>query len=379
MQLAFCLYKFFPFGGMQRDFLRIAQACQARGHAIRVYALEWQGDVPEGFEVVHVPVRAVLNHQRYRKYTDWVQADLTRRPADRVVGFNKMPGLDVYFAADPCFEEKARTLRNPFYRLGGRYRHFSGYERAVFAPESATEILLITKAQAPVFTRYYDTPAHRFHVMPPGIAADRRRPANAVELRVGLRTEFGIPDDELLVLQVGSGFRTKGVDRSLKALAALPEDLRGRTRLIVIGQDNPKPFQLHATTLGLGSRVIFLSGRSDVPRFLLGADLMLHPAYHEAGGIVLLEALVAGLPLIASRTCGFSHFIEEAKAGLILAEPFDQDTCNRALADSLRNPEQREEWQRNGLAFADIADLYSLAERAADIILRPRTAEAPSA
>ena len=35
MQLAFCLYKFFPFGGMQRDFLRIAQACQARGHAIR--------------------------------------------------------------------------------------------------------------------------------------------------------------------------------------------------------------------------------------------------------------------------------------------------------------------------------------------------------
>ena len=37
MQLAFCLYKFFPFGGLQRDFLRIALACQARGHAIRVY------------------------------------------------------------------------------------------------------------------------------------------------------------------------------------------------------------------------------------------------------------------------------------------------------------------------------------------------------
>ena len=49
MQLAFCLYKYFPFGGLQRDFLRIALACQARGNAIRVYVLEWEGDIPAGF------------------------------------------------------------------------------------------------------------------------------------------------------------------------------------------------------------------------------------------------------------------------------------------------------------------------------------------
>ena len=57
MQIAFCLYKFFPFGGMQRDFLRIALACQVRGHAIRVYVGEWQGEIPPGFEVVQVPMR----------------------------------------------------------------------------------------------------------------------------------------------------------------------------------------------------------------------------------------------------------------------------------------------------------------------------------
>ena len=48
MRIAFCLYKYFPFGGLQRDFLRIALACQARGHAVRVYTLEWRGEVPEG-------------------------------------------------------------------------------------------------------------------------------------------------------------------------------------------------------------------------------------------------------------------------------------------------------------------------------------------
>ncbi len=67
MQLAFCLYKYFPFGGLQRDFLRIALACQARGHAIRVYVLEWNGDIPAGFDVVLVPVRAMSNARRYAK------------------------------------------------------------------------------------------------------------------------------------------------------------------------------------------------------------------------------------------------------------------------------------------------------------------------
>ena len=84
MQLAFTLFKYFPYGGLQRDFLRIALACQARGHAIRVYTLSWQGDIPAGFEVVQVPVKALTNPRRYEKFAAWVGQDLTQRPADRV-------------------------------------------------------------------------------------------------------------------------------------------------------------------------------------------------------------------------------------------------------------------------------------------------------
>src|SRR5690606_29314828 len=132
MELAFCLYKYFPFGGLQRDFLRIAQACRARGHAVRVYTLEWEGERPEGIEVNIVPARALTNPKRYRRFSDLVTLDLAARPVDRIVGFNKMPGLDVYYAADPCYAEKAATRRGWLYRLSGRYRHFSAYERAVF-------------------------------------------------------------------------------------------------------------------------------------------------------------------------------------------------------------------------------------------------------
>ncbi|OLU24557.1 glucosyltransferase I RfaG [Pseudomonas sp. PA15(2017)] len=369
MRLAFILYKYFPYGGLQRDFMRIALECQQRGHSIRVYAPIWEGDVPEGFEVVVVPVKALFNHHRNEKLTAWVQADLRERPVDRVVGFNKMPGLDVYYAADGCFEDKAQTLRNSLYRRWGRYKHFAEYERAVFAPESNTEILMISEVQQPLFVKHYGTPAERFHLLPPGIALDRRAPANAVEIRAEFRREFALADSDLLLVQIGSGFKTKGLDRSLKALAALPEALKKRTRLMVIGQDDPKPFLLQIKALGLSDQVQILKGRSDIPRFLLGADLLIHPAYNENTGTVLLEALVAGLPVLVTDVCGYAHYIRDADAGRVVPSPFEQSTLNRLLAEMLADDAARASWKQNGLAYADTADLYSMPQRAADVIL----------
>lgn len=369
MTLAFILYKYFPFGGLQRDFLRIALECQRRGHAIRVYTMSWEGEVPEGFEVLVAPVRALFNHRRNEKFTAWVGADLARRPVDRVIGFNKMPGLDVYYAADPCFEDKAQTLRGGLYRCWGRYRHFAEYERAVFAPEARTRILMISEVQQPLFVKHYGTPAARFHLLPPGIAADRRAPANAAEIRAEFRREFGLQDDDLLLVQIGSGFKTKGLDRSLKALAALPRVLKKRTRLIAIGQDDPKPFLLQIKALGLSDQVRILKGRSDIPRFLLGADLLIHPAYNENTGTVLLEALVAGLPVLVTDVCGYAHYIADADAGRVVPSPFEQERLNRMLAEMLADDAARAAWARNGLTYADSADLYSMPQRAADVIL----------
>ena len=370
MHIAFCLYKYFPFGGLQRDFLRIALACQARGHAVRVYTLEWRGEVPEGFELLRVPVRALSNHVRYAKFSRWVADHLAGHPVERVVGFNKMPGLDVYFAADPCYEDKARTLRSRWYRLSARYRHFSEYELAVFGVNSRTEILLLSPVQKPLFQRYYGTPDDRFHLLPPGISPDRRAPVDAPAIRAAFRREFGLAANDLLLLQLGSGFKTKGLDRSLRALAALPPALRERCRLFAIGDDDPKPFQVQARALALADRVRILPGRGDIPRFLLGADLLVHPAYSENTGTVLLEAVVAGLPVLTTAVCGYAHYIGEADAGLVVPEPFSQADLDQALARMLADDEARLRWQTNGLAYARHANIYGNAERAADVIVK---------
>jgi len=365
--IAFCLFKYFPYGGLQRDFLRIALETQTRGFNIKIYTLEWEGDIPAGFEVIVVPVSAVTNHSRYRKYHAWVCSDLEKCAVERLVGFNKMPGLDVYYAADSCYEDKAQHQRSWAYRRTPRYELFSEFEESVFSRDSKTEVLMISSVQVPLFQRYYGTRTERIHLLSPGIARDRIAPANRVDIREDFRREMDLDDDEILLLMIGSGFITKGLDRILIAMSALPQAILDRTRLIAIGQDNPGAFSRMALKLGLAGQVTILKGRDDVPRFLMGADLLVHPAYVENTGTVLLEAIVAGLPVIATDICGYAPYIEQADAGRLIPAPFQQETFN-AMLESMMTKLGYSDWSANGIAFAAVADIYDMPKLAADYI-----------
>lgn len=368
-ELAFCLYKYFPFGGLQLDFIRVARKCQEKGYQIRVYTLFWQGQVPDDMEVILVPVVALTNHNRYQLYHQWVKEHIRNQPVKGVIGFNKMPDLDIYYAADSCYEEKARTQRSWLYRCLPRYSHFSKFENAVFSPDSRTEILMISEVQKPFFEKHYRTPDSRIHTLPPGIDRDRILGEKNTHYSHPLREELGIGEKDYFVLMIGSGFVTKGLDRALKGLSSLPLALRKKTKLIVIGKDNPTPFERMARRLGIEKQVMLLGGRTDVSRFLYAADLLVHPAYVENTGTVLLEAIVAGLPVLATDVCGYAIHITNANAGRLVESPFDQKVYNSLLEEMLVSDEKIK-WSENGLSYAAFADIYSMPERAAEYIDR---------
>ena len=367
LRLAFCLFAYRPFGGLQRDFLRIAQVCAGRGYSIDVFTMEWQGQLPEDFSVHVLPVRKWRNHERSRQFASLVAAETKKRDFDVVIGFNRIPGVDIYYAADPCYVDKIRELHGPLYRLSGRYRHFSAMERALFSAESATRVLLLSEQEIPKFVYHYNTPLERFRLLPPGIARDRCAPPDASRVREEFRHEHGIAEDERLILMVGSGFRTKGLDRAIHALAALPDGLGERSRLMVIGEDNERPFRKLAQQLGVSQRVEFMQGQENVTRFMLGADLLIHPAYSENTGTVLLEAIIAGLPVLATDICGYAFHIERAQAGRILNSPFIQSSLNREL-EAMLESKQRRQWSENGIRYGREEDLYSMTEVVADHI-----------
>lgn len=367
MKLAFCLFKYFPFGGMQRDFLAIAKECLRRGHTVDVYTMRWEGDQPAGITLHILTSKGWQNHTRTQHFVAQLQPILSEKAYDAVVGFNKMPGLDVYYAADTCYQAKARFQHGIGYRILPRYRHWVAYEEAVFAAEAKTTILLLAKTQQAEFMHYYQTAPIRFHLLPPGIARDRIAPPNAADIRLALREKWHLNQDTLLLLMVGSGFKTKGLDRILLGIAALPLELRQRARLFIIGKDNPSQFQRQAKKLGITENIQFLGGRDDVPQFMLAADIFLHPAYNENTGTVLLEAIIAGLPVLTTDVCGYADYVLEANAGNVLSSPFQQEEFNQVLQDMLVSS-LKNTWQQNGLTFARTADIYRACDCAVDII-----------
>ena len=369
MNIALVLLRYFPYGGLQRDMLQTAQLCRDAGHRVRILTGRWQGPPPAGIEVERLPVRGRTNDGRARSFAGQLRARLAAERPDRVLGFDKLPGLDLYFAADPCFVERAQHRRGSLYRLTPRYRTFAALERAVFAPEVSTRILLLDPRQRAVYRHWYGTGEARFLQLPPGVARDRRAGPDAAALRRRGRSEFGLAEDESLVLLLGSDFRRKGLDRAIRALASLPEVRRRRTRLLAVGQDDPRAERALARRLGVADRLRVEAGRDDVPLLLQTADLLIHPAREENTGTVLVEALAAGLPVLCTDACGYAHHVRAAGAGRVLPEPFRQPELDAALAKLL--DAGREPLRSRALDYAQHTDLHSLHDRILEAVEAP--------
>jgi UDP-glucose:(heptosyl)LPS alpha-1,3-glucosyltransferase len=364
VRLAFALFKYFPFGGLQQDMLRIALAAVERGHSVKVFCGQWQGEVSSQFEVVSVPMGGGSNASKDASFVTGLTAALKQHEIDLLVGFNRMPGLDVYYGADSCFAAKVYEMRSWFTRFLPRYKHHLSYEKAVFSAASNTHALLISKPEKEVFKQYYQTPEKRLHLLPPGIRRDRVANQKSAELGRAKRAELGMADDEKLLLMVGSGFRTKGLDRAIIALANLPQAEKARVNFFVAGQDKSERFMRLIKKMDVESRVTFLGGRDDIPELLLAADLLIHPAYRENTGTALLEAMVAGLPVVATDVCGYSSYIRDFDMGAVLSSPFKQSQLNQAVADLLFD--EQTSWQARGAKFASTADIFDLPVRAVE-------------
>ena len=368
MKLGFLLFDYFPFGGLQRDCLKIAQLCAARGHDVTLFTRTWQGDRPKGLKLELFGRRGASNVARNRAWLKQLGDTLPSRSLDGVIGFNKLPGLDVYYGSDPCYAAKVQRLKPFWFKWLPRYRHFKMLEESVFARSLRAHVLVLTEQEIPRYQEFYDTERERFHLLPPGIERRTFSSEQKEQARQRFRAEHGWANDRLLLL-VGSGFRVKGLDRAILSLAALPPALRQGTRLVVIGQNRPTEFELLARRSGIEHQVHFLGGRSDVFEWLLAGDLLIHPARSEAAGMILLEALTAGLPVLATDVCGYAFHVERAGAGRLLPSPFRQQNCDRALSEMLVSGD-RPRWSANGVAYASAEDLYGCHAQAVDLIER---------
>jgi UDP-glucose:(heptosyl)LPS alpha-1,3-glucosyltransferase len=368
-KLAFAVSKYFEFGGMQRTMLRIAMECCTRGHQVDVFTGTWEGAKPDVINVIEVDISSLTNPGKNDKLAETLRRKVKGANYNGIVGFTKIPGLDIYYAGDPCFAAKFEETKPQSYRCLPRYRDFLRQEREVFQKGLNTEILLIAHSEKDKFIKYYGTEETRFHLLPPGINK------NLLLSNIPTRTEqhyirqaLGVGDQQFLILCVGSGFRTKGVDRAIKALSALSPEIRYNSTLVVVGEGNEKSFQRLARRHKVSEQVKFTGVHRNVSELYHSADMLIQPSYSENTGTALLEAMLCGLPVLTTENCGFSYHVARAGAGMICPTPFKQEALDKQLEFMLRSDDQSI-WKENGVKYCNSTDLYSLIEKAANVIL----------
>ena len=348
-KIAILLYKYFPYGGLQKDFLATAKELLSRGHELKIFTRSWEGDIPEGLNVMQLGETGFTNHSRNKKFVKKVFDEINKYSPEIIFGFNKIPGLDLYFAADTCFAKQAHN-KNTLQKYTKRFKQSLDYENHVFSKESKTQTLLLNENQYDDFKTIYSTQSERMTIIPPGIDCNWNHEEN-----INLHNLFGIPTEDKIILFVGSDFSRKGLDRAILGLNHLQRTTIDSS-LIIIGDDDKKPFLNSVKEHSLNNKVFFLGPRDDVASFMKSSDLLVHPAREEAAGNIIIEAMVSGLPSVVSKEVGFSSEVKKFNAGAVLDNLFSQHEFNKLLEETIQD--ERLSFIKNEIDFLRDDDYF---------------------
>jgi glycosyltransferase involved in cell wall biosynthesis len=167
----------------------------------------------------------------------------------------------------------------------------------------------------------------------------------------GIRQEFGIPDQAPVCACIGRVVSGKGIDVYLRAARALIHQ-NPNVRFLMIGAHSAETnckleMEELARGLQLDGRFIFTGERHNVDEILRDIDIVVHPSLTEGLSNVVMEAMAAGLPVVATRVGGNPELVQDGRTG-VLVPPRDAAVLAHGIAFLLDHPQIAREFGEAG-------------------------------
>ncbi|GJG87863.1 hypothetical protein tb265_30440 [Gemmatimonadetes bacterium T265] len=195
------------------------------------------------------------------------------------------------------------------------------------------DMVMVSRAQRRAHEAMGRLRGARVTVIPNGIDTAAFRPDPEVRRRV--RSRLGIPDDAPVLIAVAMLRPGKGHDHLLAAVARLRGAVPG-LRLLVVGDGGERAaLECRSAALGLSDAVTFLGTRGDVGALLAAADVYAHPSLFESLPTSILEAMAAGLPVVACAVGGVPELVTDGATGFLVPAA-DPGALAAALARALQ-------------------------------------------
>jgi len=335
-------------GGQNVHVADLAQALARRGHQVTVHTRRDDPNLPDrvnaapGVTVEHVPAGppVPLPKDELLVHMPEFGAHLARRWASRpprvVHAHFWMSGL----AARDGLRGTDVPLVQTFHALGSVKRRHQGAadtsppSRVALERELAREVALVVATCSDEITELaaMGVPSERVAVVPCGVDLDRFSPRGRRAWR----------DGRPRVLSLGRLVPRKGVETTIQALAEVPG-----AELLIAGGDatteaERERLRAVARACGVLARVRMVGQvpRPQVADLLRSADVVVTVPWYEPFGMVPLEAMACGVPVIASAVGGHLDTVVDGRTG-VLVPPRDPDTLARRLRELLDDPERR--------------------------------------
>ncbi len=237
---------------------------------------------------------------------------------------------------------------------------------------AADQVVAATPAERYDLQWLYELHSDCVAVIPPGVDLDLFHPMPKAQARAAL----GLPINEHLLLYVGRIEALKGIDTLIRAAALSRQNGVADFRVLIVGGDVEESLEsmggemarLRALVrqLGLDDMIRFMGSRpqQELPTYYGAADVLVMPSYSESFGMVALEAMACGRPVVASRVGGLTYLVQDGQTGYHVQEGNAEQMAAR-LAELLGNAKRLEVM---GQAARRVAEKYSWQKTAKEIL-----------
>ena len=245
------------------------------------------------------------------------------------------------------------------------YRRLAAFvEGLAFGHNSPKARIVVSQSMKREFIHHYSDAAESIIVISNGVDLKMFNPANRPLYRDRTRQKHGISRSELVLMFVGGDWERKGVLYVIEALSLLP---RPDVKLLVVGSGDAKFYGQLAELKRVRERIIFVHHPSNLWEYYAASDVFVFPTIYEPFGLVIIEAMASGLPVITSRVAGAADLIIDGVNGLLLRAPSDVNDLAAKIELLLSNAELRKTMGERARETAEELSWDRVAQKTIDV------------
>jgi UDP-glucose:(heptosyl)LPS alpha-1,3-glucosyltransferase len=305
-------------GGAEAYLKRLAEGIVKAGHEVHLVATnEWPEDQWPNASIKRLRATSVIG------FAEELEQIRPQLQCDVLFSLERVWSCDVYRAGDGVHRAwlaRRRKFEVPlkqFVRAASRkHRDLLQLEESLFEKRKAGRVIVASQMVASEIIDLYHYPADKIDLVRNGVPLDDFR--FDAELREKSRVELNLKQDEIALLFAGSGWERKGLLFAIEAVALCKNR---KMRLLVAGRGDARLYKTTRLRFWREDPVQFLGEVANLVPVYAAADIFILPTIYDPFSNACLEALASGLPVITTRSNGFSEIIDDGVHGSIVDNP----------------------------------------------------------